>query len=75
MGYNIYNMERKCQYINCDNELVNKRIDAKFCSRDCKSNNRKMNKYWVDRKEQGMKEDMKKIEDYKILMNIIQREE
>lgn len=40
----------KCQYIHCKKEIgENQRKDAKFCSRNCKQNNRKVNKYKKDR--------------------------
>ena len=44
--------KKKCEYYKCNND-VNCRRGAKFCSRECKDNNRKMKKYrdWeTDRK-------------------------
>jgi hypothetical protein len=38
---------KKCHYRNCNNELVNRRCDAKYCSRNCKDNERK----YVKRKQ------------------------
>jgi hypothetical protein len=41
----------KCKYEHCQKEIgENQRSDAKFCSRNCKSNNRKIGKYKRDRK-------------------------
>jgi hypothetical protein len=41
----------KCQYEHCQKDIgENQRSDAKFCCRNCKSNNRKINKYKIDRK-------------------------
>lgn len=65
---------RRCEY--CSKQLdENKRSNAKFCDRNCKSNNRKMKTYWLKKKEQGIQEDLKKIENYKKLIEIIKREE
>ena len=37
-------MERKCEYRNCRKEITSMRKDAKFCSRNCKTCERKYNK-------------------------------
>lgn len=39
----------KCQYYKCNNE-INCRKGAKFCCVSCKQNNRKMKKYWKNKK-------------------------
>ena len=40
--------KKKCEYYKCNND-VNCRRGAKFCSRECKDNNRKVKKYWKDK--------------------------
>ena len=50
MSYLLYikektkNMERKCNYRNCGKDISTMRKDANYCSRDCKTCERKYNK-------------------------------
>jgi hypothetical protein len=37
-------MERKCEYRNCNKDISEMRKDAKYCSRNCKTCERKYNK-------------------------------
>ena len=55
---------RKCEYYKCNSE-VKGRKGAKFCSRECKDNNRKMKKNWKDKMDVGYLEDLEKIIQYK----------
>jgi hypothetical protein len=51
-----------CQY--CSKEIPNdKRSDAKFCSVNCKCNNRKMKRYWESRAKIGKYKSIK-LEDF-----------
>lgn len=62
-------MERVCAYRNCNVDITNKRKDAKYCSRNCKSCERK---YKARRREQILRyseNEMKKVIAYKELMN------
>ena len=43
--------EGVCAYKNCDNIIIGGRKNKKFCCRSCKQNNRKVNKYYVERKK------------------------
>lgn len=61
---------RKCEYYKCNND-VNCRRGAKFCSRECKDNNRKMKKYWKDKMDLGYQEDLEKIRQYRELERLI----
>lgn len=66
----------KCSYNKCNKEIPeNKRKGSKFCSVNCKCNNRKMKKYWADRRELGIQESLIKIENYKKMMQILQKGE
>ena len=64
-------MKRECEY--CKKEMENKRKDAIFCSRDCKMNNRRMKKYYQDRKEELVRREMLKVEAYKKLKESLER--
>ena len=61
---------KKCEYYKCNNE-VKGRKGAKFCSRGCKDNNRKMKKYWGDKMDKGYQEDLEKIRQYRELEKLI----
>jgi hypothetical protein len=64
-------MERKCNYRKCDNDITEMRLNAKFCCR----NHKDMEKTYITRKEKLIEKykqiEMEKVEDYKLLMSII----
>jgi len=43
---------RECQHKYCTKDISNKRKDAKFCSRDCKTKNRLIKVYWRKKGEE-----------------------
>jgi hypothetical protein len=53
-------MERKCNYRNCGRDISNMRKDAKYCSRDCKSCERKYSKR-EDNKLKSEREHIRKL--------------
>ena len=64
-------MERECEYRNCKNDITEKKKEAKFCCRNCKY----MEKTYIKRKanliEKYKQIELKKVQDYKLLMSII----
>lgn len=50
-------MERRCEYRNCCANIEKKRPNAKYCSRSCKTNERKYNK----REDNKLKEEKQNI--------------
>lgn len=63
----------KCAYRNCGRELVDKRSDAKFCDRNCKSCERKYNKRQKDFIERCKEEEMKNVELIKYFKNLLEK--
>lgn len=43
---------KKCEYYRCEVIMENPRSNKRFCCVDCKQNNRKMKKYWKNKKEE-----------------------
>ena len=62
---------RICSYRKCDNDITEKKKEAKFCCRNCKN----MEKTYIKRKEKLIEKykqiELKKVEDYKLLMSIV----
>jgi len=66
----------ECTYYNCKKEIPStRRKGSKFCSIECKCNNRKMKKYWKDKLELGINQDMEKVRNYKNIIQNIQKGE
>lgn len=68
-------MEKKeCEYRNCKNDITELRIDAKFCCRGCKD----MERTYIKRKkallEKYKQEGLKKVENYKKLVESIKND-
>lgn len=62
----------KCKYKNCKNELVNKRKDAVYCCRSCKSIARKLKKRRILLLEKYKQQEMIKVNAYLTLRKIIE---
>jgi len=68
------NMERKCNYRNCGIDISNMRKDAKYCSRNCKSCERKYNKREdnkIENEKDHIKTLLKQVENQSISEDII----
>lgn len=65
-------MERNCKYDKCNKDITDMRINAKYCSRACKTNKRKMDKYWELRRKEGIESDLALVESIKNFRNIME---
>lgn len=67
-------MKRECEYRNCNNDITEMRKDAKFCCRNCKD----MEQTYTKRKkillEKYKQNELKKVEAYKKLLEIVKND-
>jgi hypothetical protein len=65
-------MERKCEYRNCKKDISERRANVKYCDRNCKSCENKYIKRRKEQLEKYMSIEMKRVEMYKKLKEMIE---
>jgi len=61
---------RRCN--SCNRDITKMRPNAKYCCRGCKSNDRKMRKYWELKRLKGIEEQLKLVESIKNMKKILE---